>query len=191
MNRRKRSDRTRRKRSGRIHPGSARLLLLTGIPATGKTRIGNRLSEGYGFNHLDFEDPTTLDTYLGQGEAGFRRAVRELKKAGGDVVITWGFLPDVQLVFVRALRSLGFTWVWFDGNRAAARREYLWVGRVEAALDRQMERIQANIDPHMARLAPAVVNTFDDTGQFREPDEIVTELLALLSAAVRSGEAAE
>jgi hypothetical protein len=191
VNRRKRSDRTRRKRSGRKHPSSARLLLLTGIPATGKTRIGNRLSEGYGFNHLDFEDPTTLDTYLGQGEAGFRRAVKELKKAGGDVVITWGFLPDVQLVFVRALRSLGFTWVWFDGNRAAARREYLWVGRVEAALDRQMERIQANIDPHMARLAPAVVNTFDDTGQFREPDEIVTELLALLSAAVRSGEAAE
>jgi hypothetical protein len=114
-----------------------------------------------------------------------------LKKAGGDVVITWGFLPDVQLVFVRALRSLGFTWVWFDGNRPAARREYLWVGRVEAALDRQMERIHANIDPHMARLAPAAVNTFDDTGQFREPDEIVTELLALPSAAVRSGEAAE
>jgi hypothetical protein len=42
-----------------------------------------------------------------------------------------------------------------------------------------MERIQANIDPHMTRLAPAVVNTFDDTSQFREPDEIVRELLAL------------
>jgi hypothetical protein len=109
-----------------------------------------------------------------------RRAVKELKKAGGDVVISWGFLPDVQLVFVRALRSLGFTWVWFDGNRAAARREYLWVGRVEAALDRQMERIQANIDPRMTRLAPVVVNTFDDTSRFRAPDEIVRELLALL-----------
>jgi ATPase family associated with various cellular activities (AAA). len=174
VNRRKRSGRT------RVHPSPARLLLLTGIPATGKTRIGNRLSESYGFNHLDFEDPTTLDTYLGQGEAGLRRAVKELKKTGHDVVITWGFLPDVQLAFVRVLRSLGFTWVWFDGNRAAARREYLWVGRVEAALDRQMERIQANIDPHMTRLAPAVVNPFDDTSQFREPDEIVTELLALL-----------
>jgi hypothetical protein len=180
VNRRQRSGRARRQRSGgRAPASSARLLLLTGIPHTGKTTIGNHLGERYGFTHLDFDDPTTLDTYLSQGEGDFRRAVKELKKAGGDVVISWGFLPDVHLVFVRALKSLGFTWVWFDGNRAAARREYLWIGRVEAAFDRQMERIQANVDPRMTQLAPAVVNTFDDSSHFREPDEIVTELLAL------------
>jgi hypothetical protein len=38
------------------------------------------------------------------------------------IVVTWGFMPDVQVRCVTFMRSPGFDWVWLDGDRDAAHR---------------------------------------------------------------------
>lgn len=56
-----------------------KLLLITGVPATGKTTIGDFLQDKLGFKHIDFEDGVSLqrfaadpanyiNTELGSGE---------------------------------------------------------------------------------------------------------------------------
>jgi len=157
---------------------SMRRLIITGIPATRKTTVGNYLEAEHGFRHLDFEDMPTLKHYLEAGPVGLERRIAELPQEGQDVVITWGFVPDVQLDVVIFLRSLGFEWVWFDGNRPAARALYLQAGRPEHLLDRQMDLIEKHIDPRLDALAPWIVDTFDASGGLRPTEEIATELVS-------------
>ncbi len=93
-------------------------------------------------------------------------------------MVTWGFVPSVQLAVVLLMRRLGFEWVWFDGNHPeAARRTFVKRGTVpEAALDVQLQEIALHID--LDRLQPRLLNTFDAAGAFRPLDEIAMELLA-------------
>jgi hypothetical protein len=67
----------------------ARLLLITGIPAKGKTCVGDDLRERHGFKHLDFETARLLD-YLPDGATLDVSRIGQLKQQGRDVVITWG-----------------------------------------------------------------------------------------------------
>lgn len=167
------------KKKGRTtkHPSSLRLLLLTGIPATGKTEMGNYLSEHHGFKHLDFETPSALMTYLGGSKATFRHQVEDLKLQSRDVVVSWGFIPDVQLEYVLLFRDLGFRWIWFDGNRALALEEYLREGRPRAAWDVQLGKIERFVDPVMDDLGPETVNAFNEAGERRERAQIAAQLL--------------
>ncbi len=169
---------SKKKRAGRTlrHPTSLRLVLITGIPATGKTTVGDYLRDEHGFKHLDFESGRLWD-YLSNGVMLDEHQIKKLKTQGRDVVITWGFVPDTQLAAVRALRDLGFRWIWFDGDREVALREYLKHGRSRSDWDRQLVKIAAHIDPVMESLAPIVVNTFDAEAQRRPLDEVARDVL--------------
>jgi hypothetical protein len=169
----------RKSRGGRTlkHPTSLRLLLITGIPATGKTCMGEHLRELHGFKHADFEGPQ-LGHYLPDGITLDRARIEQLKQQGRDAVITWGFVPDTQLAAVLVFRDLGFRWVWFDGDRESALREYLALGRLKSDWDRQLGKISAYIDPWMDSLAPVIVNTFDADGQRRALCEVARDVLA-------------
>jgi hypothetical protein len=57
------------------------------------------------------------------------------------VVVSWGFIPDSQLEAVLALRTLGFRWIWLDGDRELALREYLALGRLRYSCDRHIREI--------------------------------------------------
>jgi hypothetical protein len=151
-------------------------LLITGVPGTGKTTIGDYLANAHGFEHLDFEHRPTLTRFFGRGETGLRAELDALRERG-DVVITWGFDPDAQLAAVLFLRDFGFSWIWFDGDRAAARREFLRRDTVhETARAVQLEKIDRHID--LSALRPRLINTFDGEGAFRSLAEISSELLA-------------
>jgi hypothetical protein len=126
-----------KKRGGRTlkRPTSLRLILITGIPAMAKTTVGDQLRDRHGFKHLNFEG-APLWHYLPNGVTLDERRIKQIKTQGRDVVITWGFVPDTQLAAMCALRDLGFCWIWFDGDREIALREYLALGRTKSDWDR-------------------------------------------------------
>jgi len=155
---------------------AVRLLLLTGIPGTGKTTIGNYLADFRSFQHLDFEDPLRLMTLQLNEDAAFRQQVTALVATPKDTVVTWGFVPNSQLTNVLTMREMGFDWVWFDGNRSAARRVFTERATVPVSvLDYQMSEIAKHIN--LDELRPRIINTFNADGTFRAPEEIVSELL--------------
>ncbi len=160
-----------------------KLLLLTGIPGTGKTDAGRHLARAHGFVHLDAEAFIISRNVQNRAEweaawAEFRSQAEGHHLAGKDVVITWGFIPGQDDPVVRALQAMGFTMVWFDGDRAAARREFLRRGNVSAELlDLQLARIAAlDIDS----FAPIQLNPFDERGEFL-PRAIIAERLRALA----------
>jgi adenylate kinase family enzyme len=148
------------------------LLLITGIPGTGKTSYGNRFAKELSFVHVDLEDQQTL-TALAYDPAQF---IAQLKGYRRSVVVTWGFAPDeVQTAIVLQFRSAGFKWIWFDGNRPAALREFQKRGTVAKELfDLQMERIENS--RIVERFQPAIINTFDQDGKFKPADRLLDEI---------------
>lgn len=164
-------------------PKQQKLLLLTGIPGTGKTESGHVLVEHHGFAHLDAELHAMSKPVSSREEweglwNDFLRRVEHLKARGRDVVITWGFMPGVDDGTIRRLQEMGFTMVWFDGDRAAARREFLKRGTVpENLLNLQMSRIDS-LDLEAFR--PQPFNPFDEKGQFL-PHKMIAEQLIDLS----------
>ena len=151
------------------------LLLITGVPGTGKTTYGGRFATQFGFVHHDLEDQRTLNRFV----ANRAQFVGELLNEEKNVVVTWGFAPDdeASVSLVLQLRSAGFKWIWFDGDRPAALREFLKRGTVqEIALYVQMYRIEKS--RIVEQLKPTVINPFDDCGQFKPTKELLAEIRA-------------
>ena len=159
------------------------LLLITGIPGTGKTCFAEKFAKEFGFLHHDLEDQQAQT--LNRFNANPSQFIGELLNEKKDVVVTWGFGPDCErsVFLVQQLRSAGFKWIWFDGNRPAALREFqkraAAQGRATAQeIDfyRQMYRIENS--RIVERLKPTVINSFDDRGQFKPTKELLAEIRA-------------
>jgi adenylate kinase family enzyme len=151
------------------------LLLITGIPGTGKTTYGDKFAKEFGFLHHDLEDQQTLNRFV----ANPAQFIGELLNEKKNVVVTWGFGPDDEpsVSLVLQLRSAGFKWIWFDGNRPAALREFQKRATVqEIALYVQMYRVEKS--RIVERLKPTVINPFDDRGQFKPTKELLAEIRA-------------
>jgi hypothetical protein len=162
----------------RLSSGGVRLVLLTGLPATGKTTLGEHMATEHGFVHLDFEDMGTLGRFWKFDERGFRKQLAPLKTQKRDVVVTWGFAPDVQLRCVTFMRSLGFDWVWLDGDRDAAHRVFTARATAsEEAWQIQMGKVNVYIDPNLDRLRPRIIDPFDAAGRLRPTAEVAAEVL--------------
>ena len=72
---------------------------------------------------------------------------------------------------------MGFRMIWFDGDRTAARREFLKRGTVtEDALKIQLSKI-AKLD--LGSFSAVEFNPFDDQGQFLPREEIARRLMRL------------
>ena len=144
-------------------------LLITGIPGTGKTSIGNYFQSENGYEHLDIE--AVLKKY---GHAGSKIVDEFINKQGDKKVITWGFIPKTDDRLVRKLQSLGYKMIWFDGNREAARREFLIRGDVpEELFDLQISKIN---DMDLESFKAVQFNTFDEYGNFLEKEDIVKSI---------------
>jgi adenylate kinase family enzyme len=151
------------------------LLLITGIPGTGKTTYGDNFAKEFGFLHHDLEDNQTRNRF-NESPVQF---IGELLNEKKNVVVTWGFGPDCErsVFLVQQLRDAGFKWIWFDGNRPAALREFQKRATVsERDLHVQMRRIeQSRI---VERLKPTLINSFDDRGQFKPTKQLLAEIRA-------------
>ena len=147
-----------------------KLLLLTGIPGTGKTTMGNHFHDKYGFVHINMEVPQGLNLF--PDASGF------LQKNPGDIVLSWGFHPAGTDQITAFRDRFGFRHVWLDGPRNAALRAFIERGTVEEKYFHiQMENIgNSNL---VARMSPVIINPFDNEGRFRNKDDIAKEILAL------------
>jgi hypothetical protein len=95
-----------------------RLVLISGIPATGKTCFGNWLAREHGFLHIDLETSPLLQDVMPMEPLAF---IGKARAGRSDMVITWGFPPLPQyLAKVRDLHVAGLVAWWFDGDREAA-----------------------------------------------------------------------
>ena len=148
------------------------LLLLTGIPGTGKTFYGDKFATEFGFAHYDLEDQRTLSRFSSLGQL-----VSELVSVKKNVVVSWGFNPvdPPSLELIRLLRNAGFKLIWFDGNRAAALQAFRNRRTVsEELLAAQIQRIERN--KIVEQLKPTIINSFDAYGQFKPPAELLDEI---------------
>jgi adenylate kinase family enzyme len=87
-------------------PPQPDLLLVTGIPGTGKTWYGDKFAEEFGFVHYDLEEQQTLNRFASNPAQFIADAVSQKRNA----VVTWGFVPDHQpsIEAVLQFRNSGF-----------------------------------------------------------------------------------
>lgn len=120
---------------------SSRILLVAGIPASGKSTYARWLVKNKGFALYDVDfasDKNPLNRWIAQTE-----------ESGSQGVIDWGFPPS-NLDTVNWLISNGAAAWWFGGDPAAARASFaLRSAKGEhpaslAAFEHQMAQIEAN-----------------------------------------------
>src|SRR5216683_8158329 len=111
------------------------LLFIAGIPAAGKSNLGNWLEAQHGFIHIDDEKNHRLDE-LGVHDlwdsclasmdcAPFAQQLRQLRR---PVIFNWGF-PGSYWPAAAALKQAGFTCWWFDADIVRARLEFQRMGK--------------------------------------------------------------
>jgi shikimate kinase len=137
-------------------------VLLTGIPGTGKTTLGDYLRDHHGFVHVDAEQ--FIQTALpGTTWQDFTDLLETHRANGRDTVVTWGFMPPNDNDRVRDLQARGLRMIWLEGDREAALRLFNQRGSVpEELFHVQMARI-ANLD--LAIFNPVRFDPFDGDGQ--------------------------
>ena len=127
------------------------IVLVSGIPAVGKSTYGRWLYEAKGVLNIDLEneglerhglaDAWAIST--SSAPASPDAFVQALRKLDCPVVVDWGY-PMGWLPFVKAMHSVGVTAWWLDGDRAVARRRFVLRGTVSIqAPEVQMRGINA------------------------------------------------
>jgi hypothetical protein len=119
------------------------VLLLAGLPATGKSEFGRYLAQAHGFAHFDLENggwPSAVAHEVwNQSRSEFVALIRNLHDR---VALDWGF-PPAYLSWAHELSACSVKPIWFGGDRAQVRANYtnraLRTGRGTAVeLDRQL-----------------------------------------------------
>jgi hypothetical protein len=158
---------------------TAKVILLSGIPAAGKSTYGRWLQTHKGYLSFDVEN-NALDSFglTSQWNALFESNgldtsfVRALDKSGRFVVLDWGFPPRC-LPVVMALKQAGVEIWWFDGDRDAARQSFISRGTVPVeCLDVQMRSIE-RAWPHLrAVFGDRIVNAIRSGPTYMTPEAV-------------------
>ncbi|MBI4100412.1 hypothetical protein HY439_01595 [Candidatus Microgenomates bacterium] len=158
-----------------------KIILLTGVPGTGKTRIGNHLKDTHDFYHIDLEDPGINSSpefiQFHQTSLNPDQLMQEINIHGKDAVITWGFYPIAHDFLLLRLQHLGAKMFWLDGDRNLAKEA--WRNRTaripDELFDKQIERI--NNHNIKGIFKPFNINTFDEVNKaHRDIEEIIKEI---------------
>ncbi len=169
------------------------ILLICGMPTSGKTTFGNWLRDQKGFLHLDLESRDCLEVnhlprFWGKriwnlDRAGVSRFIAYLQSLKRNVVMTWAFHTDL-IPFVRELVAAGAVPWWFEGDRLASRVKHGERGRIIkngvaqpgrpdlAHYDRYVASLVAHWTEIEPIFSPNIVRTLDPTGTYLDPQEI-------------------
>jgi hypothetical protein len=153
------------------------LLLLSGIPAAGKSSFGRYLAREHDFAHYDLEchphgwPHHELKQVWHSSRTTF---VAQLKGLHQRIALDWGFPPHA-VSLVHELLAMGVRLVWFAADIAQARRLFEERGGIQVTeFDDQVRAIQNAGLPHP--LPCVTVEGLTEAGELREPSEIFREV---------------
>jgi hypothetical protein len=168
-----------------------RLLLISGMPATGKTHYCGWLAEHHGYRHFEFNrDPEVrghIASLITQERVGTSSDVicesienvliPFLSPDGAPAVLDFGFPPHC-LPLVCMLKATGFSVWWFHANLDIARREYIRLEGDAAApfFDRQADAVSHSWPQLKVTLKPNILTTLDDDGSRMPPKRIARRM---------------
>ena len=164
-------------------------LLISGIPASGKTTFCRWLEEKKGFLHLNVEEDGVLDRHglasvwnalfdAGTSAAPFVQALEKFKR---PVVIDWGFPPEC-LDAVRKLFDGGVMLWWFAADWSVARRKFQERGYPFVQdFDIQIGKIKGALPEIHALFRSHVEYTLPSTGIYTPPGQIWESMLDTLA----------
>jgi hypothetical protein len=166
-------------------------LLISGIPASGKSTFCKWLEEKKGFLHLDVEKPNVLERYqlatawlvLFSPAGSPEPFIKALDKFKRPVVIDWGFPPE-HLDAVRKLFDGDVMLWWFAADWAVARRKFKEHGNRKGsieAFDSQVRKIKEALPEINALFGSHVEYTLPSTGIYTPPDKIWKSMLDTLA----------
>ena len=156
------------------------VILLSGIPATGKSTFARYLACEHGFAHYDLEYypcgwPHPEAELKGKWDNNRAAFVTQLRQYHDRIVLDWGFRVSF-ISWVNELRDLGVTLIWFDGDVVCARKKFCAreasKGRfgTEVSFNSQIEDIKREGYP--ASLKSIVVPALSADGIFLHPHQI-------------------
>ena len=163
-------------------------LLISGIPASGKSTFCRWLEEKKGFLHLNVEKPGVLDRHdlatpwnaLFDATGTAALFIDALEKFKRPVVIDWGFPPE-HLNAVRKLSNAGVMLWWFAADWAVARRKFKERGTLPLELfDIQIEKIDAVLPEINTLFQSHKEYTLASTGIYTPPETIWKSMLDTL-----------
>ncbi len=155
------------------------VLLISGIPATGKSRLGRYLARVHSFAHYDLEcyprgwPHPEVKALWDSSRSDF---VNTLKGLHPRIALDWGF-PVGCVPWVRELQAAGARLIWFTGSGPRAREIFIARGGMDVRhFDAQLHEIQEIGLP--APLQCDRVEAFSEAGALKEPAAIVEDIFA-------------
>jgi hypothetical protein len=149
-----------------------KLVLITGIPGTGKTTIGDFLANSYDFIHFDMEE-TGRASEINSNVEKFVNINFPVDK---NIVLTWGFAPDEATIkTIGLLKSYGFDLFWFDGDHDVAREMCIKRGNFNESEFQEQMRLLGIFDVP-SKIGAKTINVFNEDGSFKSKSIIVKEV---------------
>lgn len=159
------------------------VLLISGIPGSGKSTFGRWLEETRGFLHVDMEarglDRHGLRPSWEQflGDLSSQVFCGRLFDLPEPVALDWGF-PVTCLLVVEALRRQGVRPWWFTGDRLFARINFL---KTKGPDPRPFDCQYADISAHWPAISPVfsdrIMRMVRQDGSCMPCDEVYRELV--------------
>ena len=156
------------------------ILLISGIPASGKNFFSAWLERTKGYIHFDYENEIerleregllALWSACCSGAAA-KPFVDALRRRGSSIVWNWGFPPEA-IEIVRSLKREGVHAWWFNADHAAARKAYIARGDPPVKyFDIQMPKIVRAWPSIKALFEPNMIETLQADGSRMSPEVI-------------------